>query len=113
MKREHGFTLIELMVIVLIVAILLAIAIPTFIGIRDRKVPVRGGIVVKKHFEPEHSETRMTGKISTVHTVPDEWTVLVTNCVDFDPCKQKEFEVDKSIFDAVELGQWYGKGASE
>lgn len=34
--EEEGFTLIELMVVVLIIAILLAIAIPTFLGARNR-----------------------------------------------------------------------------
>jgi type IV pilus assembly protein PilA len=34
--REEGFTLIELMVVVLIIAILIAIAIPTFLGARAR-----------------------------------------------------------------------------
>lgn len=35
-RDEKGFTLIELMVVVLIVAILLAVAIPTFLGARER-----------------------------------------------------------------------------
>jgi len=35
-EREAGFTLIELMVVVLIIAILIAIAIPTFLGARSR-----------------------------------------------------------------------------
>jgi type IV pilus assembly protein PilA len=35
-QREDGFTLIELMVVVLIIAILIAIAIPTFLGARQR-----------------------------------------------------------------------------
>src|SRR2546423_1316347 len=34
--EDHGFTLIELMVVVLIIAILLAIAIPTFLGSRQK-----------------------------------------------------------------------------
>jgi type IV pilus assembly protein PilA len=35
-EKEGGFTLIELMVVLLIIAILLAIAIPTFLGARTR-----------------------------------------------------------------------------
>jgi type IV pilus assembly protein PilA len=35
-EQEEGFTLIELMVVVLIIAILIAIAIPTFLGARQR-----------------------------------------------------------------------------
>ena len=36
LSSDKGFTLIELMVVVLIIAVLIAIAIPSFIGFRDK-----------------------------------------------------------------------------
>jgi len=36
MRREHGFTLVELLVVVLIIAVLVLIALPTFLGTRTR-----------------------------------------------------------------------------
>ncbi len=56
MEDDRGFTLIELMVVVLIIAILLAIAIPTFLGLRQRaqdraaQAELRDGLVAAKAF---------------------------------------------------------------
>src|SRR5207245_6474375 len=52
--QEEGFTLIELMVVVLIIALLIAIAIPTFLGARQRaqdraaQSDIRNGLTAEK-----------------------------------------------------------------
>lgn len=120
MKSDRGFTLIELIVIVLIIAILIAIAIPTFYGAKRRaeakRIPVKGGIVVKKLHQVEyihdHTTTVQAGKVpvttTTHHRHPESWSIRVVNCEQFDPCKIKDFMVDGSIWQAVEIGKWYG-----
>lgn len=60
-RREGGFTLIELMIVVLIIAVLIAIAIPTFLGARRRsqdsqaKSHVRAALVSEKIYFSDHA----------------------------------------------------------
>ena len=61
-RDEEGFTLIELMVVVLIIAILLAIAIPTFLGARTRaqdraaQSNLRNGLTGEKTFYTDNQQ---------------------------------------------------------
>ena len=63
---EEGFTLIELMVVVLIIAILIAIAIPTFLGARERaqnraaQSNLRNGLTAEKTFFTDDEDVHRT-----------------------------------------------------
>ena len=69
MKDEDGFTLIELMVVVLIIAILIAIALPTFLGLRQRaqdraaQSDLRNGLAAAKAFYTD-DETYSPGGVA-------------------------------------------------
>lgn len=86
MRDEKGFTLIELMVVVLIIAILLAIAIPTFLGLRTRaqdraaQSDLRNGLVAAKAFYTDgETYTGFTDVVAEGIEPSLEWrTTLVT-----------------------------------
>ena len=71
--EEEGFTLIELMVVVLIIAILIAIAIPTFLGARQRaqdraaQSDLRNGLTAEKTFYTDgESFTAVTASMTAI-----------------------------------------------
>ena len=72
-EREGGFTLIELMVVVLIIAILIAIAIPTFLGARTRaqnraaQSNLRNALTAEKtHYTDAQAYTGTTSDLTAI-----------------------------------------------
>lgn len=80
-RRDEGFTLIELMVVVLIIAVLIAIAIPTFMRTRqaanDRAVQsnVRNAFTAARVYYNEH----LTYSAAVGDMLPEEPSLTWTN----------------------------------
>ena len=70
-SQDEGFTLVELMVVVLVISILIAIAIPTFLGARERaqdraaQSDLRNGLVAAK-VDYVDNEVYATGNLGAI-----------------------------------------------
>ncbi len=84
--NEEGFTLVELMVVVLIIAILVAIAIPTFLGARDSaqdraaQSDLRNALTAEKVFyvDNENYSDNVAGELAAIEPSIDWASVTVT-----------------------------------
>jgi type IV pilus assembly protein PilA len=133
---EGGFTLIELMVVVLIIAILIAIAIPTFLGARQRaqdkqaQSNIRNALTTEKtYYVDNQAYTATAANLSAIETSLDfsqanaatrgvKPTLVTVGtdtaggvCLESDSKSgSKFFLVD--ITAGAQAGTWYGKYAN-
>src|SRR4051794_37205994 len=126
-KSEEGFTLIELMVVVLIIAILLAIAIPTFLGARkkaqDRAAQsnLRNALTAEKTFYTDNQvyTANSASDIAPIEpnlkfhaTDPKVGIVLTINATDNTIVCLTKTSAGGDVFSVWESsanGTWYGK----
>lgn len=95
LTNEEGFTLVELMVVVLIIAILVAIAIPTFLGARESaqdraaQSDLRNALTAEKvYYVDNENYTAVAADLSAIEPSID-WaaiTVTVNAADDQDVC---------------------------
>jgi type IV pilus assembly protein PilA len=123
--RDEGFTLIELMVVVMIIAVLIAIAIPSFLGFRssaqDRSAQseLRSVLLAEKAFWLENGDyTATAGDITAfepnANINADETlgVALVLNATSNDiVCMTRTADSGNTfaIWESDTLGTWYGE----
>jgi type IV pilus assembly protein PilA len=112
--REGGFTLIELMVVVLIIAILIAIAIPTFLGARSRaqnraaQASLRNALVAAKSIytdKQDYGQAIRTASADPLEAVEPTLNYVVTGTASTGP---NEVSTGNSG-----TGIWYGAVKSD
>jgi type IV pilus assembly protein PilA len=126
--EEQGFTLIELMVVVLIIAILIAIAIPTFLGARQRaqdraaQSDLRNGLTAEKTAYTDNQTYITSAAMVTANIEPSlKWGAAMTVSLSLDAASVCLSEASKSgtTFAILDISQggagvpgtYYAKGA--
>ncbi len=113
--REHGLTLLELLVTLLVVSVLMAFAIPTFQGFQDRardravQTHLRDGLVLERaYWQDSGSYTSLTSDLSTYDPTANFWDpLLLTDHPMFilDPMSDGQRVCIAALSDS---GTWFG-----
>ena len=123
LSREDGFTLIELMVVVLIIAVLVAIAIPSFLGFRrsaqDRAAQseVRNALLAEKGYYTENAT--FTSSATAIQSFepsivfdadPTVATTASINVAEGNVCLTRTSDAGNTfaVWESATAGTWYG-----
>src|SRR5687767_6386629 len=113
--EDEGFTLIELMVVVLIIAILIAIAIPTFLGAQDRardrgaQSDLRNAITAAKTIATDNSGQMTNVTVSNLQTAEGALEFGAAGDQDTIGVKQSTTTADAVlVWKQSASGKWFG-----
>lgn len=117
-EDEEGFTLIELMVVVLIIAILLAIAIPTFLGARERandraaQSSLRNALTAAKTIYTDSQDYAAADTAAEMSAVEPSLSYVV-DVADSTTFKVVSVDVQAGGAAAGVMGEWAGAALSK